>query len=140
MELNKKHPLRLKSAEEIVTKCQEVISRHRRKFIKRSSRQCPDNCTFATMVGNSRVTGCPKCGSHNPQRCRQPEMFQPVNSKEELYNEFQEILRDPEALWQDYRDIFIFFWVLGIFDPIDEGVLDEKLIQTVEKKSWTSVT
>jgi hypothetical protein len=60
-------------------------------------------------------------------------MFQPVNSKEELYNEFQAILRDPETLWQEYRDIVIFFWVLGIFDPIDEGVLDETMIRTVEK-------
>ena len=60
-------------------------------------------------------------------------MFQPVNSKEELYNEFQAILPDPETLWQEYRDIVIFFWVLGIFDPIDEGVLDETMIRTVEK-------
>jgi hypothetical protein len=60
-------------------------------------------------------------------------MFQPVNSKEELYSEFQAILRDPETLWQEYRDIVIFFWVLGIFDPMDESVLDETMIQTVEK-------
>lgn len=135
MEVDKKHPLKLKSLEEILVKAQDVIQRHRRKFIRRSSRPCPDNCVYATVVGNSRVTGCPKCGSHNPQKCRNTDTFQPVNSKEELYNEFQAILRDPEALWQDYRDIVVFFWVLGIFDPIDDGVLDEQLIKTVEKKS-----
>jgi len=98
-------------------------------------RPCPQNCTFATMMGNDTVTGCTKCGSRNPEQCRRPESFVAINTKEELYNEFQTLLRDPETLWQDYRDIFIFYWVLGVFDPlVDNGSLDEKLIQKIEKR------
>jgi hypothetical protein len=138
MEL-KNPKLCLKSVEEIIIKCREVVGRHRRKFIKRFLRACPSNCTFATMVGNERVVGCKKCGSHNPEKCRQPENFIAINTKEELYNEFQTLLRDPEILWQEYRDIFVFFWVLGVFDPLAiKGGLDEDLIQTIEKHKTAS--
>lgn len=134
MEL-KNRPIRLKQLEDIVQKAAEVISRHRRKFIKKFLRPCPANCQFATMVGNDRVTGCTKCGSHNPEQCKKTENFVAISTKEELYYEFQELLRDPEALWQEYRDIFVFLWVLGAFDPLgQEGNLDEQVIAVVEKK------
>lgn len=134
MEL-KNRPIRLKSLEEIIHKATEVISRHRRKFIKRFLRPCASNCAFATMVGNDRVTGCNKCGSRNPEQCKQPENFVAVSTKEELYSEFQSMLRDPEVLWGQYRDIFVFYWVLGVFDPLGVvGNLDETLINTIEKK------
>jgi hypothetical protein len=127
--------IRLKSLDEILAKAKEVIARHRRKFVKKFSRPCPANCSFATLVGNDRVTGCNKCGSHNPEQCKRVESFVAVNTKEELYKEFTALLRDPEALWTDYRDIFIFYWVLGVFDPLsEEGNLDESLIQTIEKR------
>jgi hypothetical protein len=128
-------PIRLKSVEEIIKKAREVISRHRSKYLKRGLRECPENCTFADVVGGHRVTGCQKCGSHNPEQCKKPELFVPLNSKQELYKEFQSMLRDPEVLWREYRDIFVFYWVLGVFDPIKEGTLDEQVIQKIEKKS-----
>ena len=127
--------IHLKPLEEILEKATEVIARHRRKFVKRFLRPCPMNCTFATMVGNDRVTGCTKCKSHNPEQCRQTESFVAINTKEELASEFTVLLRDPESLFREYRDIFIFFWVLGVFDPLAEkGNLDETLIQTIEKR------
>ena len=103
-------PLKLKSFEEIVEKAAEVIARHRRKFIRKFLRACPANCAFATMVGNDKVSGCDKCGSRNPEQCRRPLSFVAVNTKEELYQEFMNILHDPEALWREYRDIFVFFF------------------------------
>jgi hypothetical protein len=127
--------IRLKPVEDIIAKCQEIISRHRRKFIKKYLRPCPQNCSYANVVANDRVLGCTKCGSHNPEQCKRPLDFVAISTKEELYKEFTTLLRDPEALWQDYRDIFIFYWVLGVFDPLEtEGNLDEKLIQTIEKR------
>lgn len=127
--------IRLKSLADIVAKAKEVVARHRRKFIKKFLRPCPQNCEFATMVGNDRVIGCKKCGSRNPEQCRQVENFVPINTKEELYAEFQTLLRDPEALWRDYRDIFVFYWVLGVFDPLPhEGNLDENVIKSIEKR------
>lgn len=130
MEL-KNRRIKLKSLDEIIAKATEIISRHRRKFIKRFLRSCPSNCQFATMVGNDRVTGCKKCGSHNPEQCRQPENFVAISTKEELYTEFTALLRDPETLWQEYRDIFVFLWCLSAFD---DNQLDEAVVQIIEKK------
>src|SRR5277367_3270519 len=107
--------IRLKPLEEIIAKCQEIITRHRRKFIKKFLRPCAANCSFATMVGNDRVSGCNKCGSHNPEQCKRPLSFVAISTKEELYQEFTALLRDPEVLWQDYRDIFVFLWCLCAF-------------------------
>jgi len=132
MELKNK-PLRLKSLEEIVAKTKEVIARHRRKFLRRFLRPCPQNCQFATMIGNDRVTGCTKCGSRNPEQCRRPGDFSPINTKEELYREFQAMLRDPEVLFREYRDIFALLWVLGAFDT-EEGNVDERVVQAVQRK------
>lgn len=128
--------IRLKSLEEVVAKATEVITRHRRKFIKRFLRPCPMNCTFATMVGNDRVTGCNKCGSRNPEQCRQPGSFAAVNTKEELYADFQALLRDPEVLWKDFRDIFVFLWVLGVFDSLPKtGELDNDVISAIDRRT-----
>jgi hypothetical protein len=122
--------LKLKPLDEIVAKATEVIARHRRKFIRRFLRPCPLNCTFATLVGNDKVTGCTKCGSHNPEHCKRTENFVAVNTKEELYSEFQQLLRDPEALWREFRDIFVFLWVLSAFD--DSKHPDERVVQAVQ--------
>lgn len=131
MEL-KNPKLRLKSLEDIIAKAAEVVARHRRKFIKRFLRPCPSNCTFATMIGNDRVTGCEKCGSHNPEQCRRPESFVAINTKEELYADFQSLLRDPEELWRSYRDIFVFLYVLSAFD--ESRTPDEEVVQAVQMK------
>ncbi len=132
MELKNK-PLRLKPLDEIIAKTKEVIARHRRKFIRRFLRSCPINCTFATMVGNERVTGCTKCGSHNPEICKWADDFVPINTKDELYQEFQMLLRDPEVLFREYRDIFALLWVLGAFDT-ETGGIDEEVVRAVQRK------
>lgn len=139
MELSNR-PIHLKSLAEIIAKAQEVIARHRRRFLKTATRPCPINCAMADVRG-SRVMGCEGCGSKNPQQCKKDEVFKPLYTKAELYQQFQDILRDPETLWREYRDIFVFFWVLGAFDPIGEsGNLDEHIIRRVEKKDVDNST
>ena len=60
------------------------------------------------------------------------EKFSPVFTKEELFKQFADQLRDPGVLLRDYRDVVVFFWVLGAFD--EEKRVDEEIVPLVEKK------
>lgn len=108
-------PIILKSLDEVLARFRELVHRHRRRFLKRYLRPCPNNCRFATVVGD-RVTGCPRCGSRNPEMCKMQERFVPLYSKDELAEQFRQALHDPEVLLRDYRDLCVFMWVTGQFD------------------------
>jgi hypothetical protein len=123
--------IKLKSPEEIITRARDIISRHRRRFLSRNLHPCPGNCAMAEMMGR-RVTGCSGCESIDPNKCLRPDKFKPAYSKEELAAQFAEELRDPGTLLRDYRDVVVFFWVLGAFD--EEKRVDEEIVSKVEKK------
>jgi hypothetical protein len=125
--------VKLKSLDEILARFKEIVQRHRRRFLKRNLRPCPDNCKIADMVGH-KVIGCQGCNSHNIERCFKPEKFVPLFTKEELYAQFKEELRDPQILLREYRDVVVFMWVIGAFDTeeVNESVI-EKVEQRVEK-------
>jgi hypothetical protein len=118
-----------KSLREIVENCQTMIHRYRRRWLKKNLRPCPDNCKLADVIGR-RVIGCEGCGVRNPDQCILPKKFEPLYTKEELYQQFRERIRNPEILLRDYRDIAALLWVLGGFDTEE---LDETLLQGVEK-------
>jgi hypothetical protein len=80
------------------------------------------------MVGR-RVVGCNGCFSRNPDACNRKDKFVPVFNKEQLAAQFRKDLHDPQVLLRDYRDIFVFLWIIGHFD--DEHV-DEQIISKVE--------
>jgi len=123
--------IKLKSPEEIIARARDIISRHRRRFLSRNLNPCPGNCAMADMMGR-KVTGCSGCESIDPNKCLRPEKFKPAYSKEELAAQFAEELRDPGTLLRDYRDVVVFFWVLGAFD--EEKRVDEEIVSKVEKK------
>jgi hypothetical protein len=123
--------IKLKSPEEIIARARDIISRHRRRFLSRNLNPCPGNCAMAEMMGR-KITGCGGCGTIDPNKCIHPEKFQPAYSKEELAKQFAEELRDPGTLLRDYRDVVVFFWVLGAFD--EEKQVDEEIVSKVEKK------
>jgi hypothetical protein len=123
--------IKLKSPEEIIARARDIISRHRRRFLSRNLHPCPGNCAMAEMMGR-KVTGCSGCESIDPNKCLRPDKFQPAYSKEELAAQFAEELRDPGTLLRDYRDVVVFFWVLGAFD--EEKQVDEEIVSKVEKK------
>ena len=91
---------------------------------------------MAEMMGR-KVTGCSGCESIDPNKCLRPEKFQPAYSKEELAEQFAEELRDPGTLLRDYRDVVVFFWVLGAFD--EEKQVDEEIVSNVETRGQKSV-
>jgi hypothetical protein len=116
----------LKSVEEIVAQLRELVHRHRRRYVRKNLRPCPDNCKSATLSRRHGVTGCSGCNSSNPEVCRREEKFVPLYTKEELIENFREDLRDRKILSHDYRDILTLLWVLGEFDegkPVPEAVI-----------------
>lgn len=123
--------VKLKSLDEILARARDIISRHRRRFISRSLRPCPENCAMAEMMGR-KITGCSGCESIDPNKCIRPDKFQPVFSKEQLADQFARELRDPGVLLRDYRDVVVFYWVLGAFD--EEKRVDEEIVANVEKR------
>jgi hypothetical protein len=58
-------------------------------------------------------------------------------SKEELSEQFKTGIRDPQVLLREYRDLFVFFWLLGAFD---EKIVDEEIVSKAEKKHETGNT
>lgn len=122
----------LKPLEEIITAARETIHRHRRRFLQKNLRPCPDNCKGATMVGH-KVSGCGNCGSLNPDVCLKDNKFDPLFTKEELAQQFADQLRNPEVLLREYRDITVFLWVLGAFDK-QTKTLDETIVEKVEQR------
>lgn len=126
-------PIKLKSLDEIMERFQELVHRHRRRFLKRYLRPCPNNCKSAEMVGRE-VVGCKGCGSRNPEFCKNQNKFIPLNTKEELSEEFRTMLRDPQLLLREYRDLVVFLWVTGQFDSEE---IPEHIIEKVEKHDGT---
>jgi hypothetical protein len=123
-------PVKLKSLEEVLTRFRELVHRHRRRFLKRHLQPCPYNCKKAVLDRKGEVVGCARCGSRNPEFCKKPSLFLPLYTKEELYEQFRQALRDPKTLLKDYRDLVVFLWVTGQFDDYDE--VPEHFIQKME--------
>jgi hypothetical protein len=120
-----------KSLEEIIAAARETIHRHRRRFLQRGLRPCPENCKGASMVGH-KVVGCTNCGSPKADKCIKESKFVPLFTKEELAQQFADQLRNPEILLREYRDVTVFLWVLGAFDK-QKKTLDETIVERVEQ-------
>jgi len=125
-------PIKLKSLDEIMARFQELVHRHRRRYLKRYLKPCPMNCSKADVVGR-RVTGCVTCcGSKDPDVCKRPEKFVPLYTKEELAEQFRLELRDRQVLLREYRDLVVFLWLLGEYD--NEEAVPEHIIKEAEKR------
>lgn len=86
------------------------------------------NCKMAELLGRE-VVGCPACHSRNPEFCKDEARFIPFFSKQELVDQFNRMLRDPQVLLHDYRDIVAFLFVLGAFDEprsVPENIIQGK--------------
>lgn len=128
--------IHVKSKEEIIEQIQELVHRHRRRFLRTNLRPCPENCTKADVTARG-VRGCPGCGSTNPEQCRDDRAFVAIATKEEVYEQFRQDIRDPDVLRHDYRDIMTLLWVLGQFDgeqpQVPEHVMDHVEVREVRK-------
>lgn len=123
--------IRVKSKEEIVRQLAEIIHRHRRRYLRKYTRPCPNNCAFATESAKKGITGCERCGSTNPEQCRMEQQFVPIETKEEVVERFKQDIRDPIILRHDFRDVMTLLWVLGQFDGEQP---EEHVIATAEKR------
>ena len=93
--------IHVKSKEEIVEQLKELIHRHRRSFLRKNLRPCPENCTKADVTARG-VRGCPGCKSSNPEQCRDERVFVAIATKDEVYEQFRQDVRDPDVLRHDY--------------------------------------
>jgi len=121
-------PIRLKSVEDILSRLRELIRRYRRRYIQRNLRPCPYNCKHAKVVGRE-IVGCLRCGSRNPEFCKDPAVFSPAFSKQELADEFNRGLRNPQVLLREYRDLVALLWAVGYFDrpeAVPEHIIQSK--------------
>jgi hypothetical protein len=123
--------VQLKPLEEIIAAARDTVKRHRRRFLQRNLRPCPENCKGASMLGH-KVIGCTNCGAPNVDACIKEKAFVPLFTKEQLAQQFADQLRDPEVLLREYRDVTVFLWVLGAFDK-QRKVLDEAIVEGVEQ-------
>jgi hypothetical protein len=123
--------VQLKPLEEIIAAARDTVKRHRRRFLQRNLRPCPENCKGASMLGH-KVIGCTNCGAPSAETCIKEKEFVPLFTKEELAQQFADQLRDPEVLLREYRDVTVFLWVLGAFDK-QKKVLDEAIVEGVEQ-------
>jgi len=123
--------VKLKALEEIIAAARETIHRHRRRFLQRNLRPCPENCKGVSMLGRE-IIGCTNCGSPSGDKCIRESEFVPVFTKEELAQQFADQLRNPEILLREYRDVTVFLWVLGAFDK-QKKTLDETIVKRVEQ-------
>lgn len=124
-------PFRIKTPEEILSKCKEMVKRHRRKFIQKNLRPCPMNCVLADIAPGREVIGCSGCGSKDPEKCLKDVVFKPLYSKNELVQQFSNQINNPQVLLRDYRDLTVFFYCLGCFDmqKIDEHGVNKLIDQ-----------
>jgi hypothetical protein len=125
--------IEMRSQQDVIDRCREIIHRARRKFIKKNSRPCPLNCVDANHHGNT-VTGCNKCLSYNSELCMRPEEFQPIYTKEELASQFREELYDRKMLFRNHPAIAVLLWVLGVVKT-EEDEIDRPAMENLEKKS-----
>ena len=114
----------MKTKDEVFDQLREIVHRHRRRFLRRNLRPCPDNCQYADMTRRG-VVGCHGCRSRNPEVCLDESRFVPDMTKEELDLQFREDIRDPEVQSRDYRDIMVLLWFL----EDDEAEPDEVIAQ-----------
>lgn len=121
----------VKSAEEIIEQLAEILHRHRRSYLRKFSRACPNNCAYADVSTKRGVTGCGRCDSSNPEQCRQETLFVPVATKEEIMEQFRQDIRNPNVLRHQYRDVMSLLWVLGQFDGERP---EEEMIARAEKR------
>ena len=120
--------IRLKSADEILARLKELVSRYRRRFLHRYLRPCPNNCSNSEVLGG-KVIRCRRCGSQNPEFCKAHDKFTPLATKEQLATQFNAMMKDPQILLQDYRDLVAFLFVLGYFDKpqaVPEHIIQDK--------------
>jgi hypothetical protein len=128
--------IQMRSQQDVVDRCREIIHRARRRFIKKNSRACPLNCLDANRHGNA-ITGCNRCLSYNPELCMRPEEFRPVFTKEELASQFREELYDKNILFRNHPAIAVLLWVLGVVTT-EEDEIDRPTMEKLEKKSKVS--
>ena len=110
----------MKTKEEILERLKELLQRSRKRYIKNHTKPKGSNCAFVVYDEEADQYRCTKCGTTDPDRCKNQELFQPLRTREELVKDFAEEVKTPQVLLREYRAESALLWVLGMFDEDDE--------------------
>jgi len=140
----------MRSEDEIKQKYKQLLGRNLEKTLQKKLGRKPHNCTHnhvqSTLVNkDNRIevehTGLCMLNGDNPSLwegricetsadARFCPYFTQKNSKQDVYNEFMEKIKDPEVLQHEYRDLYTLHWVLG------EEIPESKLSLLDKIKFW----
>jgi len=112
--------IKLKTQEEILDRLKELIQRSRKRYIKNHMKPKGNNCAFVVYDDVLDTYRCTKCGTQDPDCCKNHELFEPKKSREEVVKDFANDIKNPNIMLREYRDIAAILWCLGQFDLEDE--------------------
>lgn len=107
--------VKVKSAQEIVTRLQELLQRDRKKYIVRHTKPKGENCKYRRWDDTIQGWTC-RCGTQDPDVCLCHSQFEPEFTRDQLVAQFKEDIHNPQRLLREYRAEATLLWVLGQFD------------------------
>ena len=122
--------IKMKTQEEVLIRLKELIQRSRKRYIKNHTKPKGSNCAYVVYDDEADQYRCTKCGTTDPDRCLNQEMFQPKRNREELAKDFADEVKNPQILLREYRAEAALLWVLGQFSDDD----DETPVIDIEKR------
>jgi hypothetical protein len=142
----------MRSEDDIRQKYKQLLGRNLEKALQRKLGRKPHNCVHnhvqSTLVNKENKievehTGLCMLNKENPALwegricetsadARFCPYFTQKHSKQVVYEEFMDRVRDPEVLQHEYRDLYTLHWVLG------DEVPDSKLSLVDRIKFWLS--
>lgn len=112
--------IKIKTQEEILDRLKELLQRSRKRYIKNHTKPKGENCAFVVYDKDIDSYRCTKCGTLDPDRCLNPELFQPKKTREELAKDFSDEIKNPQVLLRDYRAEAALLWTLGQFSDSED--------------------
>ena len=120
----------MKTKEEILERLRELIQRSRKRYIKNHTKPKGNNCAYVIYDEEADQYRCTRCGTTDPDRCLNQEMFKPKREREELVKDFAIEIKTPQIMLREYRDIAAILWCLGYFSQSG----DPEPVISIEKR------
>lgn len=116
--------IKLKTQEEILARLKELVQRSRKRYIKNHTKPKGTNCAYVIYDEDQDQYRCTKCGTTDPDRCMNHELFKPKRTREELVQDFAAEIKNPNILLREYRAEAGLLWCLGLLDEDEEPVIN----------------
>jgi hypothetical protein len=126
--------IKVKSEPEILARLQELLQRHRKRFVKTRLKPNGSNCAHKVWDDAAKEWFCEGCGSRDPEVCLNPMCFEAEFTKEELAEAFRNDICNTQRMLRDYRDVATLLWVLSQFSPTSDYEQTKESLLGMEQK------